>query len=78
MLGPYIKNDGSTHVEFADIDLRPRSNVNLDPIHLVADPALAGSTLKLVWTVTSTSSSGVVRGEIPVTVSSEVVSPLIE
>ena len=76
LFGPDIKNDGSTQIEFGDIDLRPRDKVNLDPIHLVADPALAGATLKLVWTVTSTSSSGVVRGEIPVTVSSEVVSPL--
>ena len=78
ILGPYINNDGSTHIEFDDIDLRPRERVNLDPIHLVADSALAGATLRLVWTATSTSSSGVARGEIPVTVSSEVVSPLNE
>ena len=78
ILGPYINNDGSTHIEFDDIDLRPRERVNLDPIHLVADSALAGATLRLVWTATSTSSSGVARGEIPVMVSSEVVSPLNE
>ena len=78
ILGPYINNDGSTHIEFDDIDLRPRDRVNLDQIHLVADSALAGATLTLLWTVTSTSSSGVARGEIPVTVLSEIISPLNE
>ena len=78
IFGPYITNHGSTHIEFDEIDLRPRERMNLDPIHLVADSALAGETLKAVWTVTSKSSSGVACGEIPVQVSSEVISPLNE
>ena len=74
--GPYIDNSGSTRIEFDDIDLRPGGRVGLDPIHLVSDSTLAGTTLTAIWTVTSTSTDGVARGEFPITVLSEVVEPL--
>ncbi len=74
--GPYIDNSEPTHIEFDDVDLRPRGRVRLGPVHLVSDAALAGKTVTARWTATSTSVSGVASGEFLVRVSLEVVSPL--
>ena len=76
--GPHIDNSGSTSVEFPDVDLRPGGSVKLDPIHLVCDSKLAGTTLTAKWTATSSSASGVARGEFPIKISSEIFSLLIE
>ena len=78
LLGPYIDNSGSARIEFHDVDLRPSEQVKLDPIYLVCDAKLAGATLKAQWTATSSSARGIARGEFPIEVSSEIVSPLIE
>ena len=74
--GPYIDNSGSARIVFEDVDLRPSGRVRLDPIHLVCEAALAGTTLTAKWAATSESVSGVARGEFPITISSEIVSPL--
>ena len=76
--GPYIDNSGSTRIVFQDIDLRPGTRMRLDPIYLIADASLAGKTLAAEWAATSTSESGIARGEIPITVSEGVVSPLTD
>ena len=73
--GPYIDNSNSTRIEFEDVDLRPSERVKLDPIHLVSDAALAGAMLTAKWVTTSASASGVARGEFPIAISSEIVSP---
>ena len=72
----YIDNSGPVVIQFDDIDLRPHARVNLDPIHLVCDGTLVGTTLIARWSATSASTSGVARGEIPIRVSQEIVSPL--
>ena len=74
--GPYIDNSGSTSIAFDDVDLRPGGQVRLDPLHLVADAALAGKTVTAEWVATSSSASGVARGEFSIVISSEIVSPL--
>ena len=74
--GPYIDNSGSARIVFEDVDLRPSGRVRLDPIHLVCEAALAGTTLTAKWAATSESVSGVARGVFPITISSEIVSPL--
>ena len=74
--GPYIDNSGSTSIEFDDVDLRPSGQVRLRPIHLVAGAALAGETVTAAWAATSSSADGVARGEFPITISQEIVSPL--
>ena len=76
MLGPYIENSGSTRIEFEDVDLRPMARVKLDSIHLVTDAPMAGATLTAKWTATSASANGIATGELPIKVSSEIVSPL--
>ena len=78
MYGPFIDNSGSTRIEFKEIDLRPKDKIELDPIYLVVDATLAGTTLTIHWKATSTSADGVSEGEFTVTVSSEIVSPLDE
>ena len=74
--GPYIDNSRSARIVFDEVHLRPGTSIDLDPIYLVADVSLAGTTLLAEWEATSTSVSGIARGEIPITVSTEVVSPL--
>ena len=74
LYGPDIDNSGSTSIEFHDVDLRPSDREELDPIYLVCDAELAGATLTANWTATSSSASGVARGEFPIKVSSEVIS----
>ena len=76
--GPHIDNSGSTSIEFPDVDIRPGGRVDLDPIHLVCDVKLAGTLLTAKWTATSSSASGIARGEFPVKVSSEICSLTIE
>ena len=73
--GPSIDNSGSARIEFPDDDLRPNARVELDPIHLVCDAGLAGEVLTGNWTATSSTASGVVRGEFPIQVPSNVASP---
>ena len=77
-LGPLIDNSGPAHIQFNDVDLRPRGKIELDAIHLVCDANLAGATITATWTATSTSVNGVARGEFPVAASSDIVSPLSE
>ena len=48
--------------------------MELDPIHLFCDVKLAGAMLTAKWTATSSSASGVARGEFPVKVSSKIFS----
>ena len=72
LFGPDIDNSGSTSIGFHDVDLRPSARDELDPIFLVAGAELAGATLTAKWTATSSSASGVARGEFPIKVSSEV------
>ena len=72
LFGPDIDNSGSTSIGFHDVDLRPSATDELDPIFLVAGAELAGATLTAKWTATSSSASGVARGEFPIKVSSEV------
>ena len=74
LFGPDIDNSGSTSIGFHDVDLRPSARDELDPIFLVAGAELAGATLTAKWTATSSSASGVARGEFPIKVSSEVIS----
>ena len=74
--GPYIDNCGSTQIVFDDIDLRPGAVETLEPIYLVADAILAGSTFKASWKATSTSTSGIALAEFAIEVSSKVISPL--
>ena len=76
--GPYIENSHSAQIVFDKVHLRPGTTIDLDPIYLVGDASLAGKALVAEWTATSTSVSGIARGEIPITVSAEVVSPLTE
>ena len=76
--GPHIDNSGSSSIEFPDVDIRPGERVELDPIHLVCDAKLAGETLTAKWKATSSSASGVARGEFPIKVSSEIFSLTIE
>ena len=76
VFGPYIDNSESTAIGFDDVDLRPGGKVDIDPIHLVADAALAGTTLTARWTATSTSKSGVAYGEFQVAISPDTVSSL--
>ena len=78
IFGPFIDNSGSTRLEFKEVDLRPKDKIELDPIYLVADATLAGTTLTIHWKATSTSADGVSEGKFTVTVSSEIVSPLDE
>ena len=73
-LGPHIDNSGSTSIEFHDVNLRPGGREKLDPIYLGCDAKLAGATLTGNWTATSSSASGVARGEFPIQVSSEIFS----
>ena len=63
--GPLIDNSVSTRIEFDDVDLRPRTSVQLAPIHLVSDATLAGTTLTATWEATATNANGVARGKIP-------------
>ena len=70
--GPYIHNSASTSIEFDDVDLRPSGRVELDPIYLVSDAKLAGATLTAKWRATSSNAEGVVSGEFPIRVSSEI------
>lgn len=74
LLRPDIDNSGSTSIGFHDVDLRPNGREEFDPIYLVCSANLAGTTLTAQWTVTSSSASGVARGEFPITVSAEVIS----
>ena len=76
--GPHIDNSGSSSIEFPDVDIRPGERVTLDPIHLVCDVKLAGAMLTAKWTATSSSASGVARGDFPIKVSSEIFSLTIE
>lgn len=76
--GPYIDNSGSARIVFQSVDLRPGTSMRLDPIYLVAGASLVGKTLVAEWTATSTSVSGIARGEIPIFVSEELVSPLTD
>ena len=76
--GPHIDNSGSTTIEFSDVDIRPGGRVELDPIQLACDVKLAGAMLTAKWTATSSSASGVARGEFPIKVSSEIFSLPIE
>ena len=78
IFGPNIDNSGSAGINFPDIDLRPIERVKLHPVHLIADPALAGATLMAKWEATSSSSSGVARGEIPIKVEQEVLTFRVE
>ena len=73
-LGPYIDNSSSTRIMFDDIDLRPNEQVELDPIYLVCDVSHSGATLTARWNATTSSASGVVSGEFPIHVSSDVFS----
>ena len=75
LFGPHIVNDECTHIQFDDVDLRPYARVGLDPIHLVCDADVAGQTLKATWTATSTSVEGVVKGQIEIQASSDVIYP---
>ena len=75
---PQINNLGSTSIEFPDVDLRPYGQLNLDPIYLICDASLAGTTLTAEWKATSSSVSGIARGEFPIKVSSEIFSLPIE
>ena len=74
LYGPHIDNSGSSRIEFNDVDLRPSAREELCPIYLVCDAKLEGTTLTANWTATSSSASGVVRGEFPIEVSSRVIS----
>ena len=78
LLRPIFNDSGSAPMEFGDIDLRPGQSVRFAPVYLTADAELAGKTLVAEWTATSTSTSGMARGWIPVEVSTEVVSPLLD
>ena len=78
MFGPHIDNSGSATIRFDDVDLRPGERVELDPIYLVADAALAGATLAATWVVTSSNANGAARGEISITVATEVYTLHIE
>lgn len=69
---PRIDNSGPTSIKFPDVDLRPGQRVVLDPIHLVCDSELAGATLTANWTATSSSASGIARGEFLIKVSTEI------
>lgn len=75
---PRIHNSPSTRIEFGDLDLRPGESARLDPLYLVADPELAGLTLMAEWTATSSNTSGIARGRFPISVSTDVVSPLLD
>ena len=76
LYGPEIDNSAPTRIVFHDVDLRPNERVILDPIHIVTDIALAGTTLAAKWTATSSSANGVVSGEVTVAVSPNIVAPL--
>ncbi len=76
--GPYIQNSRPTRIAFDDVDLRPIGKVRLNPIHLVANPALAGTTVTAEWSATSSSVSGVAHGEFSIAISPEIVSPLLQ
>ena len=74
--GPHIDNSSSTRIKFSDVALRPGGRESLDPIHLVCDAELAGTTLTAKWTATSSSTSGIARGEFLIKVSPEIFSLL--
>jgi hypothetical protein len=67
--GPDIDNTGSTHVTFPPFTLRPRSQVTLDPVHLVirAEP---GAVIDGTWTATATNAEGRAGGTLRVHVAS--------
>ena len=75
---PHIDNSCPTHIQFDDVDLRPYEKIDLDVIHLVCDANLAGAAITATRAATSTSVTGVARGEFLVSASSDIVSPLSE
>lgn len=64
-----IDNTGSAHVTFPPFTLRPRSQVTLDPVHLVirAEP---GAVIDGTWTATATNAEGRAGGALRVHVAS--------
>lgn len=69
MLG---ENRGTSMLEYRFERVLPRKSYPLGPVHVIADPALAGGALTLAWTARSGTSTGVVGGEFEFEVSATV------
>jgi hypothetical protein len=80
-LGPYvprirgvsevtIDNSGSARLRFRPVDLRPKRWEELASFHLLVPVSLAGQSLSIAWTATSSGADGQAGGSLPLRVRS--------
>jgi hypothetical protein len=70
-----IDNGASARLRFRPVDLRPKRQEQLDAFHLVVRAELAGQTLPVSWTATSSGADGLVSGSLAVEVRSTSAKP---